>query len=318
MEKRKFKNRIVYNLEPEDYSKDAVKIWIENGFEYIAGGLNHLKKFNQTDRIEVLIVRLNYFIDFKIINLTPRLKYIISATTGTNHIDLDYLNNNDIKLITLKGQNDFLKNIPSTAELTWGILLNITRNISLSIQDVKKGNWDRDKFKGFQLMNKNIGIIGLGRICLMVANYAKAFKMNVLYNDINVTNKNFKKCELNELFSLSDIITIHIHSSLENNNLIGENLLKNLKKGTYIINTSRGEIIDEEAVYKYIKNGIISGIATDVIRDENKNLDKSILWLNREDPRILICPHIGGATYDAMWQCELFTQKLFMKNASLC
>ena len=115
MEKRKLKKTIVYNLEPEDYSKDAVKIWEKNGFEYIGGGLNHLKKFKQIDKIEVLIVRLNYFIDFKIINLIPRLKYIISATTGTNHIDLGYLNNTDIKLITLKGQNDFLKNIPSTA-----------------------------------------------------------------------------------------------------------------------------------------------------------------------------------------------------------
>ena len=96
-------------------------------------------------------------------------------------------------MITLKGEEEFLRTIPSTAEHTWALLLSLIRNVNAAVNHVRNGGWDRDLFKGFQLKNKKIGIIGLGRIGEMIAKYAKAFDMEVLYFDPYVKNNNFSR-----------------------------------------------------------------------------------------------------------------------------
>ena len=108
-----------------------------------------------------------------------------------------------------------------------------------------------------------------------------------------------------------------IHSDLSNIKLIDSKIIDLMPKGSYLVNTSRGEVWDEQSVYKNIVNDKLAGVATDVIYEEQKNLEKSILWKNKNHPKILITPHLGGASYDAMWRCELKIQEKFFQNVNM-
>ena len=310
-------NKIVYNLDHNDYSELAIQNWKDRGYQYYYGDFSYLTKFPKKNNVKILIVRLSLYIDKKVLDLVPNVKYILSATTGSNHINSDEISSRNIKLISLRGEESFLKSICSTAEFTWGLLLNMFRNITSSSNDVKEGNWNRENFKGFDLSGKNIGIVGLGRIGNMVSKYALSFGMVVRYCDPNVQHDFLESCSLYDLAKKSDILTIHIHSDLSNIKLIDSKIIDLMPKGSYLVNTSRGEVWDEQSVYKNIVNDKLAGVATDVIYEEQKNLEKSILWKNKNHPKILITPHLGGASYDAMWRCELKIQEKFFQNVNM-
>jgi len=308
------KKKIVFNYEPLDYSKKAIELWKKNKFQYIKNDLSLSLSKDDFLRVEVLIVRLKFYIGIDIISKFPNLKTVISATTGSNHLDIELFNLKNIELITLRGHSDFLKEISSTAELTWALIMSISRNIFKSVEHVRNSGWNRDLFKGYQLRNKSIGIIGLGRIGLLLAQYAKAFGMSVYYFDPYVSVKNYKKMDsINNLASKVDFLSIHIHPDKENFKIINEKVISSMPKRSYLINTSRGELWDEEAVVKYLKNGHLSGVACDVLFNETE-LNKGVLWRNRNLYNIIITPHIGGATYDAMWKCEEFLQHIYLSK----
>ena len=300
---------IVYNLEPKGYSSKAIGIWKKNNYKYVSGSLSELINYENINNINVLIVRLKHFIDSKIIDNLTSLKYILTATTGTVHLDKTVINSNNIKVYSLKNEKNFLKEITSTPELTWGLIISLFRNIHQSYNDVINGNWNRDRFFGNQLSNKTIGLIGLGRVGSQVAEYAQAFKMNVSYYDPYVNSKKYKKLNnLVDLFKTSDIISVHVHVDQSTTKMINIDLLRRCKSSTVLINTSRGEIWNENDIVQCLEQNIISGIATDVISEETKLLHSSPIWKKRKDLNILITPHIGGASYDALEQCELKVQ----------
>jgi len=180
---------------------------------------------------------------------------------------------------------------------------------------VLNGNWNRDKFRGYQLKDKNIGIIGLGRIGAMVAEYAQAFKMQVGYFDPRVSNSSYKRFnQLEDLLACSDIITIHIHLESQTTNLLNEQNIEHLKDGSFIINTSRGGIVDENAMVASLKRGNIAGIGVDVLHNELNGFEQSPLWRAAQaGENIIITPHIGGATWEAMHGCEEFLCKKFLE-----
>ena len=307
----------VYNIEPKDYSKKAVSIWEESGYHYVEGSWNEFTSFKANAEVKVLIVRLGGMVTSDVLNFFPNLKLVISATTGHNHLDKDAIAERDITLISLRGHEDFLKTIPSTAEFTWALLLNLLRKIPSSISHVEEGNWDRELFKGYQLYGKKIGLVGLGRIGSIVARYAEAFGMVVEYFDPNVVNTQYiRKSTLEDLVVDVDILSIHVHSDASNYNLINAEIISKLKEGAYLLNTSRGEIWDEQAVVESVLSGKISA-GTDVVVNETTGREQSPIWKARNHPNILLTPHIGGASYDAMWQCELFVQKIALKSLGL-
>jgi len=298
----------VINAEPLNYSKKAISIWKESRYEYVASSWEEIENEILFEDVLILIIRLNRYVDKTILDKFPNLKFLISATTGHDHIDLDYLKLIDVNLISLRGEDKFLKTIPSTAEHTWALLLTLIRKIPQANEHVKLGNWNRDLFKGFQLKDKTLGIIGLGRTGLKVAKYAKVFDMSIKYFDPFVENTDYFKCNnLQELLETSDVITIHIHLTENTINYINKKNINFVKKGALLINTSRGAICDEEALVKALKDRQISGIAVDVLSTEIENFKDSYLWkAQQEESNIIITPHIGGATYDAMWACEEF------------
>lgn len=156
---------------------------------------------------------------------------------------MEVLNQNNIGLISLRGHDEFLQSIPSTAEHTWALLLALIRNIPQSDKHVESGNWERNLFRGNQLKQKTIGIIGLGRTGLKVAKYAEAFEMQVCYYDPYVENNDYKKIDqLHALFACSDVVSMHVHLNEQTQNMINSACFAHINKEIYLINTSRGKI----------------------------------------------------------------------------
>ena len=219
---------------------------------------------------------------------------IVTASTGLNHIDVKYCEQNNIKVLSLTKDYDLINDLPSTAELAFGLMLSIVRNIPNSFNDVKKGGWDYDMFMGHQLKDRTIGIIGYGRLGTMMEQYCKAFGMNIIIHDPYKGYDN-----LHQLIHESDIISLHVHVTDETRKMIDKNFLDLMKKDSYIINTSRGEIVNEKDIIQSLQSGNLKGYATDVIEDEYYDRDKSpILNGASGGLNIIVTPHIGGMTWE--------------------
>lgn len=299
---------IVLNAEPAGYSKKAISSWNQKGYEYTESSWNDIMQHDTFNDVNVLITRLGKKIDESVLIKFPAITHLVSATTGLDHIDQEALEKRNIKLVSLRGQDDFLRTIPSTAEHTWALLLALIRNIPEANEHVKSGLWERDRFRGYQLKGKTIGIVGLGRTGTMVAAYAKAFDMDICYYDPYVNNPDFIKYnQLDDLLNNSDIISLHVHLNEETHHLLGAHNIGSVKNGCLLINTSRGKVLDEIAASQALAEKKIRGIATDVLAAEMDDIKKSPLWKSQQQhEHVIITPHIGGATCDAMWACEEF------------
>lgn len=302
----------VYNAEPLGYSLKAEEEWQQKGYHYQSGSWRDIDKNTTIPDVEVLIVRLGRKVDATIIDKFPDLKFIVSATTGHDHLDLHAMGERGIHLISLRGHNEFLKTIPSTAEHTWTLLMSLIRNVPSANEHVKQGKWVRDEFRGYQLKGKTLGIIGYGRTGKKVAHYAAAFEMDIKYYDPYISGGDHKKVDsLDLLMHQSDILTYHVHLNEETRHLLNEKNINVIKPGAYLINTSRGDIWDEDAVVRSLKNEKVKGVAVDVLSSELNDVKKSPLWSGQKAGlNIVITPHIGGATWDAMWSCEEFVAGL--------
>ncbi|PJF38429.1 MAG: hypothetical protein CUN55_17310, partial [Phototrophicales bacterium] len=163
---------------------------------------------------EILIVRLGLNISSTVMDAAPKLRYIASATTGTDHIDLEAARQRNIKVVTLKGETAFLESIPSTAEHTWALLLALLRKIHVAYSHVVRGGWNRQRFRGNNLAGRKFGILGLGRVGRQVAQYALAFGCEIAAFDPYLEtwpNQNVFRFETAaELLRWCDILSIHI------------------------------------------------------------------------------------------------------------
>ena len=228
---------------------------------------------------------------------------ILTASTGLNHIDIDYCKQRGIKVLSHKNDTRFLNDLPSTAELAFGLMSSMLRNIPSSFEDVKVGGWDYDMHMGHQLQGKSIGIIGYGRLGKMMTKYCWAFGMNVrLYDPYEGYN------DLDSLLKESDIISLHVHANDETRHMIDKKTLGIMKNNSYIVNTSRGEIVNEQDIIESLKSGKLKGYATDVIEDEYGNRYKSpILNGVKKGLNILVTPHIGGMTWEGQQKAYMWS-----------
>ena len=228
---------------------------------------------------------------------------ILTASTGLNHIDIDYCKQRCIKVLSHKNDTRFLNDLPSTAELAFGLMSSMLRNIPSSFEDVKVGGWDYDMHMGHKLQGKSIGIIGYGRLGKMMTKYCWAFGMNVrLYDPYEGYN------DLDSLLKESDIISLHVHANDETRHMIDKKTLGIMKNNSYIVNTSRGEIVNEQDIIESLKSGKLKGYATDVIEDEYGNRYKSpILNGVKKGLNILVTPHIGGMTWEGQQKAYMWS-----------
>ena len=306
--------------EPLDFNKEQLDVLASYGLVE-KGPFQREQLLNAVREVDVLIVRLNHQIDKELLDKAANLKFILTPTTGLNHIDISEAEKKNIKIISLKGETEFLSTIPSTAEHTLALMLSLLRKIPAANNHVLKGNWDRDLFKSHNLNSLTLGILGYGRVGRQIADYAKALNMPWKFFDVDTRKKNYPESieELQSFLAEIDVLSIHIPLQNENINYLNASNLKYLKKGSYIINTSRGEIIEEMALSELLQNGHLAGLATDVLKDElNPELrnDSPLLKLAKQFDNIIITPHIAGATYESMWLTEEFIIKKWIKFLS--
>jgi len=308
--------------EPDNFSQKALTI-LSKAFDVKSIKIKDREELKlEISSVDVIFIRLGFVIDKEILDKATNLKFILTATTGLDHIDVDYFKSLGGEVISLKDEVDFLKSIPSTAEHTWALLLALLKKIPTSFDHVKNGGWNRNLFINTNLKEKKIGILGLGRVGTQVADFAKAFGMEIGFFDVkNVESQFLRFNSPEELFKWADIITIHIPFSVENEKFIGKELLSFVKNGTVLINTSRGGVWDENEIARLIVNGNFSGIATDVLENE---LNGETIELNplvdlaRQSYNVIITPHIAGATKESMEMTEEFVaKKLILKRGIL-
>jgi len=309
-------------IESHNYSKKAISIYKKIGKIYLLKDFKRSKinsYKNKFKDIDILVVRDRVLVDKKMIELMPKLKVVASPTTGLNHIDTDFLKKNRIKLISLRGRKKFLKNITSTSEHAMALLLSLIRHIPWSFNDVKNSEWPRDIYIGNQLKDKTLGILGYGRLGKIFKKYAKAFGMNIIASDPHVSKKQMakdgvKKVSMNDLFKKSDIISLHVLLTQDTFDLVKNDHLKLMKNNSFLINTSRGEIIEEGALYKALSNKWLRGAAIDVMRDERNDgshlKNNDLVKYAKGHDNLIITSHLGGVSYEAMEETENFVADL--------
>ena len=314
------------------------KLLIATPISHINGLNSYLKSFTKTllcenadeklivdkiKNVDAIYINPNkskvYYGD-KILKKAKKLKVICTASTGTNHIDMVYAKNNNINVLSLAKQFSVIKRISSTAELATTLSLMAIRNTYFAINSVKNKNWNYEDFIGRQTSNLSVGVVGYGRLGKIYANHMLGLGSKVYVYDPYV--KIEKKSKLHQLKFLKDIfikcniISLHVHADQKNINLIDKKVLMYAKKDCIIINTSRGEIINENHVCKFLKGNPNAKLYVDVLADEIKKKFNSPIYRffkMKKNNQVCITPHIGGMTKEGQLIAYFHAAKMLKK-----
>jgi len=266
------------------------------------GTKNQVRNLLLSNHIDTIVCNPNqqtYTIDKKLLENT-KVKTINSCSTGLNHIDLEYCKQNNIEIQCHKNDYKLINDLPSTSELAFGLMLSLLRNIPECNNHTSRYYWDYTQFVGRQVKDLTIGVIGYGRLGKMMCNFCEAFGANVkVYDPYIVGYTPPNPISLENMFKKCDVISLHVHVTDKTKYMINKNLLGLAKKDLYIINTSRGEIVNENDIVKALENKTLTGYGTDVIENEFDDLTKSpIIKAMNKGKNIIVTPHIGGMTME--------------------
>ena len=304
----------ILNAEPRGYDPEAHAALAELG-EVVSEAVPQADLATRVRDFDALIVRLGLRVTGDIIRQAPRLRYIVTATTGLDHIDEKACSERGITVVSLSGEYNFLRTVPATAEHTWALLLALARNVPGAFEHVRAGGWERDRFRGTELFGKRLGILGLGRVGEKVAKYGAAFGMPLCAFDPHRRRRWPSQVSsspsMEALMRDTDVLSIHVPLNEETWGLVGRNLLQALPEGSLIVNTSRGAIVDEAAAVVALTAGKLAGMATDVLAEEEpeaSRLHSPLLRyaMDNPDANVIITPHLGGATHESMARTERF------------
>ena len=242
------------------------------------------------------------YIGRELFDMAPNLKVVCTASTGRNHIDLVEAANRSIQVISLTEEREIINRISSTAELAFALTLSHLRRVTESHQGALEGQWDYTRYIGRQMNQLTVGVLGYGRLGGLFSGYAAAMGAQVIVSDPykNVVNGDMQKVSLSELAARSDILSLHVHVTDETTGIISAEVLSEMKEDVLIVNTSRGEIINETDMVAFLRAHPRARVATDVLSDEIRNREASpLLNFARESKQVLITQHIGGMTREA-------------------
>lgn len=238
--------------------------------------------------------------DKEAFDAASNLKMIALLSTGFNVVDLEEANARGIVVSNVPAYST-----PDVAQLTFALILELTHHVGLHAESVRKGDWVRSVDFMYtltpliELSGKTLGIIGMGSIGQAVAKIAQAFDMNVkFYNRSAKPQAETETCKqvgLDEVLAQSDFLTLHCPANAETENLINETTLAAMKDGVFLINTARGNLIDETAVAAALESGKLAGFAADVVRIEPMTAENPL----RTAPNSIITPHVAWAAQDA-------------------
>lgn len=259
---------------------------------------------------DVLVVRSRTTVSKEVIEKGNSLKVIARVGVGLDNIDTNYAKSKNIEVINAQEAA-----INAVSELVIGSMISLARLIPFAHSELSKGNWIKKSLIGTELSGKYLGIVGVGNIGRNVGRIARALRMNIIGYDIYPISREYINevgminADLNTLVESSDFITIHVPLSSDTYHLFDGNLLSRMKKSSYLINTSRGGIVDETALYDLLKDQKIAGAGLDVFEVE-PTVDKKFL----EMPNVLCTPHIGAQTKEAQeLAARVIAEKLIHK-----
>lgn len=218
----------------------------------------------------------------------PNLKVISKHGVGVDNIDLEAAKARGVVVANAPGTNT-----ESVADMAFLLILACARNLPHLLEKVREKSWGSSVL-GVELEGKVLGIVGLGRIGRSVARRALGFGMQVVYHDPLVQDETFRSVSLEELFSISDFVSLHAPLTPETKHLVGERLLSLMKSSAFLINTARGELVDEEALFRFLKEGRIAGAGLDVLSFEPP-FASPLLTL----PNVIVTPHVAAHTKEA-------------------
>jgi D-3-phosphoglycerate dehydrogenase len=243
---------------------------------------------------DALIVRSRTKVDRALIDRASHLRLVARPGTGLDNVDVEYAKS---KGITVVNSPESL--VEAVSEHVTLLMLALSRRLVKADETTKAGKWEKNTLMGTELRGKVLGIVGLGRIGKRIAEIAGTLGMSVLVYDVIVippdviSELRCRIVSLDELFSSADFITLHVPMTEETRHLVGTSRLGQMKKGSFLINTSRGGVVDEESLARALEEGRIGGAALDVFEHEPPS--GAILTA----PGTILTPHIGGQTEEA-------------------
>jgi len=254
---------------------------------------NHIKDS------EIVVIRSATKLTKEVLDEAEQLKIIARCGVGIDNVDLDFA----------KSKNIFVTNAPSAnlisvVELTVALIISASRKLSLADSHLKKGEWNRSEFLGYELYGKTLGIVGFGKAGRLVADRMKRLGRSIVFYDPYVTdwNGSEESIELDDLLRTADVVSIHVIKTKDTENLISKDMLDLLKPSSIIVNTSRGGVLDEEYLFELLESEKIFGAGLDVYSNEPpENVDR-YNGLN-----LVTTPHIGASTNEAQLKAGLET-----------
>ncbi len=246
---------------------------------------------------DAFIVRNQTKVDAGLISKSGNLKVIGRAGAGYDNIDMEAASRAGIVVAYSPEENAV-----SVAELVLGLLLSLARKIPAADRSVKAGGWERKKYHGVELAGKTLGILGLGKIGFRVAVRARAFGLRLIAHDafvsgtsLHVTESGAELVSLERLLAESDFLTVHLPLTKETRGLLNSAAFSRMKRGAFIINTSRGEVLNEQDLFEALSAGRLAGAALDVREKEPPEKGSPLHALEN----VILTPHTAGLTYEA-------------------
>lgn len=260
-------------------------------------GSKELLQAKIVDR-EALIFRSGVQITAEVMACAPNLRLLIRGGSGVDNIDLDYVRNHDIHLVRVPGPG-----AKAVAEMTFGLMLVLARNILHSDRLLRQGRWTKHEMTGYQLQGKTLGIVGAGNIGSRTGELGVAWDMNVIgcverptpVIAERLADKGIRLADFEEVLTNADFLSLHVPLKESTYRLIDASALARMKQGAYLINMARGGVVDEAALYKALVDSHLRGAALDVHEQEGEGKISPLAGL----PNVVLTPHIGAGTYDS-------------------
>jgi D-3-phosphoglycerate dehydrogenase / 2-oxoglutarate reductase len=239
-----------------------------------------------------------------LISRCERLRVVATGSTGTEHIDTRALEKAGIRFVSLKDDTEYLSGLSCPAEMAWALLLALLRRLPAAFESVKRGEWRREDYCGRQLRGLTLGILGFGRLGRMIKDFALGFHMRVLACDVvafDPEGTGVERVDLQTLLRESDALSVHIDLTQENYHFLDRRRMAAMKPGAVLINTSRGAVVDGDALLEALREGRLAGAALDVLEGEWRGdlAGHPLVQYAREHDNLIITPHLGETTREA-------------------
>lgn len=297
--------------EPEVYNRNLVNVLPKKWDCDFKNFLNakDLTEYLKINSFDIIFGRLGLYFNEKFFKTAKSLKFFVTPTTGLDHIDLNAALRYKVKIISLRGEINILKDITSTAEHAWSLLLACTRQLIKLNDRAKSGHWKRTDFCLNQISKKKIGIIGYGRLGKMIAQYAKAFRMIIYVCEKNDKStylpKYIERISLNRLLKYSDYVMLSASYNAGDEFILTRKKIMSMKNGSVLINISRGELIDEKAMIEALTVNKIKMAGLDVLKGDSKwnssnKINSEFLKFAKKNDKIILTPHVGGYAIEAL------------------